>query len=429
MIPGRRPLGGALAGRVTRADHLRMRAHRTLSLVLALLGAGCVLAQERSGAPVEPSDGQTTTPSDFARFVKVEDGGHFDTAVTTYEKDGVEVVLYGAVHIADRACYEALNAAFRGCDVLLYELVSEEDVRPSKDRRRQGFSPVGALQQAMKNGLQLAFQLDEIDYQAANFVHADMTPQEFQSSMAERGESLMSIMYRMMADGAAKQRRSAGGDDDADADAGAAAEVDLVQAFRTGEGRHAMRMSFAQQLEQMELMAAGGDGSTLLEGRNEKCLKVLVRELGKGHKRLGIYYGAAHLPHLEQRLVEDMGFRKVKHEWMQAWDCTRRSDGGGSRDEVAARRTCKLQLLRLAKVGAAWRAQQGADSAPPTDLAALRALRADGAPVYAGPLVDPWGTAFRVALRPGKQRWQATSAGPDREFGTRDDLRMREPSW
>jgi len=398
-----------------------MTSHLDLSLALALLSTGVCVAQEAEQAAerAAPSDGATTTPSDFARFVKVGDGGHFDTAITTYEKDGVEVVLYGAVHIADRACFEALNKAFRGCDVLLYELVSEEDVRPSRDRERQGFNPVGALQQAMKNGLQLSFQLDEIDYQAENFVHADMTPREFQSSMAERGESLLSIMFKMSAD---MQRRGA-------ADAEEPAEVDLVKAFRTGEGRHQMRLSFAQQLEQMEMMAAGGEGSTLLEGRNEKCLKVLERELGEGHKRLGIYYGAAHLPHMELRLVEDMGFRKVKHEWLQAWDCTRRTDDGVALDQVAARRTCKLQLLRLAKVGASWRAQRGAGVAPPADAAELAQLKVDGEPVYAGPFVDPWGTPYRVELRPGKQLWQARSAGPDKRFGSRDDLRMREPSW
>ncbi len=60
------------------------------------------------------------------------------------------------------------------------------------------------------------------------------------------------------------------------------AAFDLVKAFRSREGQHLMRVTFAAQLEQMEMMAAGGDGSTLLEGRNEKCLKVLRREIGKG---------------------------------------------------------------------------------------------------------------------------------------------------
>lgn len=393
-----------------------------IAALAAWMGSVTVVCAQDEPAPAKPSDGQTTTPSDFARFVAVGDGGHFDTAITTYRKGDVEVVLYGAVHIADQACYRALNRRFEGCDVLLYELVAEENARPTKRSKREGFSPISALQQALKNGLQLSFQLDEIDYSVDNFVHADMTPREFQSSMAERGESLLSIMYKMMLDGSDRQREKQEAGEQAP-------EVDLVQAFRTGEGRHMMRMSFAQQLEAMELMAAGGEGSTLLEGRNEKCLKVLRREIGKGHRRLGVYYGAAHLPHMEQRLVEDMGFQKVRHEWLQAWDCTRRSDGDVGLDEVAKRRACKLQLLKLAKAGKAWRASKGADAGPPTDLRLLRELERDGAPAYAGPIEDPWGTAYRVELRSGKQLWQARSAGPDRRFGTRDDLRMREPSW
>ena len=364
-------------------------------------------------------DGQTETPSDFARFVEVGDGGRFDTAVTTYERDGVEVVLYAAVHIADRACYEKLNGRFRSCDVLLYELVGPADARPVKGRKSEGFNPLGVMQQALKNGLQLSFQLDEIDYMPKNFVHADMTPQEFQSSMAERGESLLSIMYSMMTDGAKMQR------DSPEASKGAE-EVDLVAAFRSGDGRHRMRVSFARQLEAMEMMAAGGDGSTLLEGRNEKCLKVLRRELDNGHRRLGIYYGAAHLPHMERRLVEDMGFRKIRHEWLEAWDCTKRADGDVAIDDVASRRASKLQLLRLAKAGKAWRSAHGKDAAPPKDLRQLSALTAAGKDLV---FVDPWGTAYRVERRPGKSLWQARSAGPDKKWGTKDDLRMREPSW
>jgi hypothetical protein len=83
-------------------------------------------------------DGQTQVPSDFVRFVKVGDGGHLDTAVTTYEKDGVKVIFYGAVHIADRAIYQEMNKRFKTCDALLYELVGPEDYRPTKDRESTG---------------------------------------------------------------------------------------------------------------------------------------------------------------------------------------------------------------------------------------------------------------------------------------------------
>ena len=397
-----------------------MRSASLPCALLPLLAAATASCQQESQSPTPKTfDGQTETPSDFARFVEVGDGGRFDTSVTTYERDGVEVVLYAAVHIADRACYEKLNERFRSCDVLLYELVGPADSRPVKGRKSEGFNPLGMMQQALKNGLQLSFQLDEIDYMPKNFVHADMTPQEFQSSMAERGESLLSIMYKMMTDGAKMQRKSP------EALKGVA-EVDLVEAFRSGDGRHRMRVSFAQQLEAMELMAAGGEGSTLLEGRNEKCLSVLRRELGKGHRRLGIYYGAAHLPHMEQRIVDDMGFRKIRHEWLEAWDCTKRADGDVAIDDVASRRASKLQLLRLAKTGKAWRAARGEDAAPPADLRELAALSStDKVLVF----VDPWGTAYRVERRPGKKLWQARSAGPDKQWGTKDDLKMREHSW
>lgn len=374
----------------------------------------------------EPGDGQQQVPSDFVRFVEDGDGGHLDTAITTYEKDGVQVVLYGAVHIADARCYQELNDFFTTCDVLLYELVGPEDYRPTKDREAGGFNPIAFLQNGLKRSMEMAFQLDEIDYLADNFVHADMTPREFEESMAERGESLLSMMLDMMRSGMQMQREQADAQEEAgerpDADA-----FDLVKAFRSGEGRHLMRMTFASQLEQMEMLAAGGDGSTLLEGRNEKCLRVLRRELDKGHKRIGIYYGAAHLPHMEQRLVEGFGFRKVKHEWLLAWDCAKRPDPKFDRELNKQRRLAKKQLGELAEAGRDYRLSVSPRPETAPTPRELCDLQRDGAPAYAGPVTDPWGTDYRLEKRARGLRWQAMSAGQDGEWGTDDDLVVAEP--
>ena len=47
---------------------------------------------------------------------------------------------------------------------------------------------------------------------------------------------------------------------------------------------------------------AGQFGRTLdailIGDRNEAAMKVLVRELANGKKRIGIFYGAAHMPEL-----------------------------------------------------------------------------------------------------------------------------------
>lgn len=286
-----------------------------------------LLAQERAAPEPAPAaqDPQTTTPSEFARFVREGDGGHLDTAITTYRnQDGVEVTMYGALHIADTAHYQELQRRFAAHDALLYELVGPENYRPRPGQRTSGM--VSLLQRALKTGLQLDFQLDAIDYRQDNFVHADMTPEEFREAQTEAGESLLGLMWQSMMK--EMQRIREGGE--VDPAMQQFAEMDLVTAFRNNEGRHLLRMVFAAQLQSVEKAAAGfspdGKPSVLLEGRNEKCLQVLAREMKGGRKKLGIYYGAAHLPHLEQRLVKDLGFHKVKHEWLQAWDCTKRPD-------------------------------------------------------------------------------------------------------
>lgn len=385
-----------------------MQVFRSIApLLLPLLP---LAAQEQA-----PSDAPDKTPSDFVRFVKIGDGGHLDTAITTYRKGDVELVLFGAVHIADAACYATLNDRFTTCEVLLYELVGPADYRPTKHREERGFNLISILQKGLKNSLELAFQLDEVDYQAPNFVHADMTPAEFAASMEERGESLLSIMLNMMLAGGKLQAEKAERGE-------TAPPFDLVMAFQKGEGRHLLRMTFAAMMEEIELMSVGGpEGGTLLEGRNEKCLEVLQRELAAGRKRLGIYYGAAHFPHMERRLVQDLGFTKVGHEWLVAWDCSKRPDVKYDGALVKLRRRCRDELAVLAQLARERRPLQAGDGVP-----ALRELAAQkqpgGAPAYAGPLQDPWGHDYVLRSRPTGNRWEVASAGQDGAMGTADDL-------
>lgn len=385
-----------------------------LAGLAACLFAPLLLAQGATDAPDK-------TPSSFVRFVRVGDGGHFDTAVTTYRKGDVQLTLFAAVHIADQACYDLLDDRFTACDALLYELVGPEDYRPTKDRER-GFNPISLLQNGLKTSLGLAFQLDAVDYTAPNFVHADMTPEQFAASMKERGESLLSLMLDMALKGSKRQReRQEAGEEPHDF----AFDGDLVKAFRSGEGRHLLRMLFASQLEDLEGMVAGGKGSTLLEGRNEKCLEVLQREFAAGRKKLGIYYGAAHLPHMEQRLVKDLGFTKVGHEWLVAWDCTRQPDPKFDRELAKQRRQCRDDLTDLAHAARDRRRATGAKE--PVAARELAAEGPAGAFRYRGALQDPWGHDYVVEVRPNSTRWQVRSWGADGKPGTDDDLVGQEP--
>ena len=272
-------------------------------------------------------------PSTFARFVEVgEDEGRFDVAVTTYVgPQGEEVSLVSSVHIADKRHYDELQQLFETYDVLLYELVADASVRPTPgQQRRGGGGPLGMMQTMLKSGLGLEFQLSAIDYTPDNFVHADLTPEGFAEAMEERGETFTTMFLRMYSQGMKQQRKLAEEREDArerGEDVGGE-DHDLVSAFRRGEGRHLMRMTFARQLEQMDMLAAGDgeQGTVLLEGRNDRAVEVLREQIALGHKKLGIYYGAAHMSGIERSLLEDLGMRKIGHEWLVAWDISKRPD-------------------------------------------------------------------------------------------------------
>jgi len=89
-----------------------------------------------------------------------------------------------------------------------------------------------------------------------------------------------------------------------------------------------MKYIFAKQFQEMERVAAGLDdeeGSVILTERNDVALKVLKKELASGHKKLAIFYGAAHLPDMKEKMIEDFGFKHTATKWVIAWDLPKRA--------------------------------------------------------------------------------------------------------
>ncbi len=309
--------------------------------LLVALSVGC----EKEGAqdPTRPASQPTSQPqakvppppSEFARFVRVgEDEGRFDVAITTYQNDAKQrVSLIAAVHIADAKHYQELQREFEGYDAVLYELVASAEDRPKPGEPRPGGGGVlSVIQRMMKSGLEMEFQLDAVDYTVDNFVHADLTPQAFAEKMEERGETFMTIFFRLLQQEMAMMKKMQEEQFDEEGERRPQPSFDLVSAFRKGEGRHLLRMKAAEMLQNVEMLAAGVDpdnkeeGTVLLEGRNERALEVLEEQLGKGRDNLAIYYGAAHMSGIEHTLLEDMGFEKVGHRWLVAWDISKRPD-------------------------------------------------------------------------------------------------------
>ncbi|NDC53405.1 MAG: hypothetical protein EBZ74_03725 [Planctomycetia bacterium] len=259
---------------------------------------------------------------EFLRLSRDERGDpvSLDTSIVRYREAGgdtpLEVDLVAAVHLGGRAYYDTLNRVFRRYDAVLYELVAPDHARVPKPGHRPA-GAIGSAQQGLTRMLGLEFQLEKIDYRARNFVHADLSPKEFEAAMARRGESWWGMFLRLMREGAARADREAGP---------GAADVgfgDLFGLLFGGDREVRLRRIMAEQFTDMEVLTAafGGEkGSSLITDRNAAALGVLRDEIRRGRRRIAIFYGAAHMDDFDERLREDFALQPVETDWLEAWD-------------------------------------------------------------------------------------------------------------
>jgi len=220
------------------------------------------------------------------------------------------VDLIGAVHVAEKSYYEQLNREFRSYDAVLYELVAPEGTKVPKGGGSSKH-PVSMLQNVMKSMLKLEFQLDAIDYNEENMVHADMTPEQFNKSMQRRGESMFTMFLRMMSYAMAQQQGNK------------VSDTQLLLALFQKDRALALKRVLAEQFEDMEgSMAAldGPNGSTIISDRNGVALDVLREQLDQGKRKIAIFYGAGHMEDFLGRLDKDFDLEPTRTRWLVAWD-------------------------------------------------------------------------------------------------------------
>jgi hypothetical protein len=305
---------------------------RTLALVAALFLLGVAVGYRfavTAGRPDIPAaNGEEGLPleKDFLRLQRDENGAavSFEAAISTYKRPGVEVALIGAVHMADREYFAALNREFKKYDAVLYELVGPRNTRPAPGARSA--NPFSALQAALPGYLGLAYQLDEVDYSAGNLVHADLSMEDLMAEGQRRGETRFTLLAGVILDivkmvhRAEHRSQQQGGDISAMAD---------LPALLSDPGR--FKRELARALDEYD-SETGIEGLTtlwpyLVEMRNAAALKVLKERIeDAGDSKIAIFYGAAHLPDFETALCRDYGFKHTATRWLPAWDLTRPVD-------------------------------------------------------------------------------------------------------
>jgi hypothetical protein len=228
------------------------------------------------------------------------------------DSKGLAVDLVGAIHVGDEAYYRRLNELFTKYDVVLYELVAPPEAAvPTSERQHTNL--LTSAQLMMKRMLDLEFQLDGVDYSKPNFVHADLSPTEFKDRMKQRGESFVQMFFRLLADSMAVQSKHPF----------AANETAYLAALISKDRSHQLKRLMARQFEYDTAHPSsldGPDGSTIISERNKRAMEVLQQQVQAGQETIAVFYGAAHLRDLGERLTNDFKMKHTGTTWVTAWD-------------------------------------------------------------------------------------------------------------
>lgn len=247
---------------------------------------------------------------------------HFEGTPKKLKSDKtVQVDLVAAIHIGDKAYYHELNKRFKDYDVVLYELVIPEGIELDEEtyeeiKRGENRGALAKLQTTLSDSFGLVHQLHEIDYTAKNFVHADLTIEEFFEKFNQRGDLAnmfsRAMLHSMSKDAAEKSGRLEGR---------------LVASLFSKNKTLTLKRIFAEEMiDQMDMslwIISGSDESAIISDRNGIALKRLQEQLDDGKTRIAIFYGAAHLPEFEKALKKDFQLKKKNSDWITAWDLSK----------------------------------------------------------------------------------------------------------
>lgn len=275
----------------------------------------------KESAPVEVTD--------FVRVKETKEKVELQTSNTTYVKGDQRVTLIGAVHVADESYYDELNMLFKKYDRVLYEMVGGENIvswikqreqlKKSNKKGNRGVHALGKAYGRAAEFLNLAEQIDGIDYFAKNMVHADLTHPEFSKLQKERGESIKGFEKESNQKRVEEQREKSAKESEKKTKSKSEDIADNLKKDLTGDANKVKRR-FMDNLGTMDdHIRSLKTESVVITDRNAKCLRVLAEQFKNKHLNCAIFFGSAHFPSMEKSLF-DLGFEKKEQSWMTAWN-------------------------------------------------------------------------------------------------------------
>lgn len=277
----------------------------------------------------------------YLRVADGEDGDRvLEIAVRTFEIPGrpdTRLRLVGVSHVGEADYYAALQELLDEADLVLFEGIGGELPEFREPDVESDVNPQVVLARA----LGLAYQIHAMDYTRPHFVNSDLTPLELFALL--RGEDLDALSAEGRQRLTVLMETMRGG--------GMGGQVFGTMLTRLSE-QPGMRRGLAWVMVEV-LGNMRGDPSqyvgvpddmrelmrVLLTQRNKVVVRDVARLLAKDEppRELAVFYGAAHMPELENTLAEAHGFKPVDTKWLPAFR--------GSTRELSLMQQTMLQWL------------------------------------------------------------------------------------
>ena len=278
--------------------------------------------------------------------------------MTPRRRNDPVVRLVGVTHLGSAEYYGRLQSLLDAEPLVLFEGVGARDKRFMSTREKRY-----SLQPALAKALGLRFQLASIDYSADRFVNSDLTMDQLEDVMRrDAGKA-----------GNAGGKAGGGADDlgvgdlmavmDGSSWAGLLARFGVAFIEASPKLRATVRLVLIETLG-----AVGGDPSqsegmpremrrlmeVLIHERNAAVVADLRRVIDRGRASrrarmpsVAVFYGAGHLPDLERRLRDELGYSAGRDQWFTAFDVNPAREGLGKADVALARGMVREQLRAL----------------------------------------------------------------------------------
>lgn len=244
---------------------------------------------------------------------------------------GPVVWLTGVSHIGESNYYATLQQHLDNQTLVLYEGVGARDKSLRFDPEEQS-----SIQHTLASSLGLVFQLAAIDYDRPSFKNSDLSIQELQRMLA--GET--------GAGGAPDASGSASAENpefqqllgimDGSSFLGVLVHMGIKLISSSPKLQAMSKLAMIEMLGHFQTDLSEVEGvppelkrlmTVIIRGRNDVVIRDLKHHFGKvqpGHS-ISIFYGAGHMPDLEKRLTEELGYRRREEVWLTAMSLNTRA--------------------------------------------------------------------------------------------------------